>query len=85
MHKKAAHNGRLLYPVNLYSALYLAGTQASGAGVNVCGGTVYDSLNTLYIGLPRSVCTTVGVRHLDSESNALSAYITFCHEGHLLC
>ena len=41
--------------------------------------TGYDSLNTLYVGLPGSVGTSVRVRLSDAERNFLTAEITFCH------
>ncbi len=37
----------------------LAGTQASGAYVNIAGRTVHNSLNSLYVGFPSSVGTSV--------------------------
>ena len=64
----------------------LARAQTSGANVNVCGSAVNNSLNSLYIGLPGSVGSSVRVRYLYTESNTLSANFTFCHIGaHLLC
>lgn len=41
--------------------------------------TGHDSLNTLYVGLPGSVRTSVRVRLSDAERNFLTAEITFCH------
>lgn len=59
--------------------LHLAGTQTSGASVNMCRSTVNDSLYTSYIGLPGSVRSSVRVRNLDTEGYTLSADLTFCH------
>lgn len=64
----------------------LARAQTSGANINVCGRAVDHSLNSLNIGLPGSVGSSVRVRYLYTESNTLSANFTFCHIGaHLLC
>ena len=48
------------------------------------GSTVNDSLNSLYIGLPGSVGTSVGVAHLDTEGNAFFAKFALSHTSHLL-
>ena len=45
--------------------------------------TVDDSLDTLNVGLPSTVGTTVGVGDLDTEGNALTAIITLSHSLHL--
>ena len=45
--------------------------------------TVNDSLDTLHVGLPSTVGTTVGVGDLDTEGNALTAIITLSHSLHL--
>ena len=68
----------------LYSPRDLAGTQATGAGVDPARSTVHDCLNTLYIGLPSTVGSSVGVRNLNTEGNTLAANIAFCHTLHLL-
>ena len=57
----------------------LAAAEAAGAHVNVLRGTVDDGLNALDVGLPHTVGATVGVAHLDTESNALFAELTLCH------
>ena len=46
--------------------------------------TVNDGLNTLHIGLPGTIGTSVGVGNLDTEGNALTAEITLRHTLHLL-
>ena len=60
-------------------SLYFAGTQAAGAGVDTAGSTVYNCLYTSDIGLPGTVRTTMRVRNLDTESNALTTNFAFCH------
>lgn len=47
--------------------------------MNSLGSAVDDSLNLYDVGLPSSVGASVGVRYLDTEGNALTANITFCH------
>ena len=62
----------------------LAGTQATGAGVDILGRTVYDSLNALDIGLPAPVGTTMRMGNLDAKGHAFATTITLCHLLHLL-
>ena len=64
--------------------LNLAGAQASGANINVAGRTLHNCLDTLDIGLPGTVGTTVRVRNLDTKRDALAADLAFCHSWHLL-
>ena len=61
------------------SSLYFAGTQAAGAGVDTAGSTVYNCLYSSDIGLPGTVRTAMGVRNLDTESDALTTNFAFCH------
>ena len=69
----------------LHSAGDLAAAQAASACVNVLGTSVHDRLDALHIGLPSTVGTPVGVRHLNAKGNALVAKLTFCHKlKHLL-
>ena len=63
----------------LDSADDLAGTQAAGADVDMSRNAVHKSLNAADIGLERSVGADVGVRHIDSEGNALTADFTLGH------
>lgn len=63
----------------LYSTGHLAGPQATGAGINPFRGTIHNSLDTLDIGFPSAVGTSVRVGYLNTESDALSADITFSH------
>ena len=46
--------------------------------------TVHNGLDTLNVGLPSSVGTSVGVGNLDTEGNALATIITLRHTLHLL-
>lgn len=62
----------------------LVRTQATGAGVNVAGGTVYNSLNPLNIGLPGAVAPPMGMGYLNTKGNAFAADVAFCHTLHLL-
>lgn len=59
----------------------LAGTQTTGAGIHSLGRAVHNSLNALDVRLPCAVGTTMRVRNPDSESYALTADITFCHDS----
>lgn len=62
-----------------------ARTQAAGAGVYPSGRTFNNRLYAAYIGFPGTIGTSVGVGYLDTERNALSADVTFSHNGlHLL-
>ena len=70
--------------LQLHRAGDLAGTQATGAGVNLLGGTVYNRLNALDVGMPSTVCAPMRVRNLNTESNTFAAEITFSHVLHLL-
>ena len=65
------------------SALDLVGTQASGTGIHVARRTVHNGLDTLYVGLPSSIGTSVGVGDLNTEGNTLAAIITLSHSLHL--
>jgi len=63
---------------------HFAGTEATGAYVDVLGGTVDDRLDALHIGLPGTVGAAVGVRNLNAEHNALITKFTFGHSLDLL-
>ena len=73
----------LLDNLNSDSSGYLAGTQAARAYVNGLGSAVYDSLNTSDIGLPGSVCLTVGMRYCKTELNCFTADAALCHDYYL--
>ena len=64
-------------------ALDLVGAKASGTDVYMARSPVDDRLDTLDIGLPHSVGTSVGMGHLDTERHALAANIALCHLLHL--
>ena len=61
------------------SALNLVGTEASGTSVHMARSTVDNSLDPLYIGLPSTVGTTVGVGNFNTEGYALATIITLRH------
>ena len=65
-------------------ALNFTGTEASGADIHMSGGAIHDSLDTLYVGLPGPVGTTMGVGNLNTESYALAAEIAFSQFANLL-
>ena len=62
----------------------LVRTEASGTGVHMARSTVDNRLNTLDIGLPSTVGTSVGVGNLNAEGHALTTKITLSHSLHLL-
>jgi len=68
----------------LHCPLNLVRTEASGTSVHMARSTVHNSLDTLNVGLPSSVGTSVGVGNLDTEGNALATIITLRHTLHLL-
>ena len=70
--------------IPLHSAGDLTGTEASGADVDVSGGTLHDCLHSLHVGFPGAVGAAVGVRNLDSEGHALIAEFAFGHVAYLL-
>ena len=43
-----------------------------------------NSLDTLHIGLPSTIGTSVGVGNLNAEGHALATIITLSHSLHLL-
>ena len=59
--------------------LNLVGTETSGTGVHMARSTVDNRLNTLNIGLPSTVRTSVGVGNLNAEGHALATKITLSH------
>ena len=70
--------------INSDRAGNFAGTQAPGTNIYMAGRAVDDRLNTLDIGLPRTIGTSVGVGNLDPKGNALVAKLAFSHPLHLL-
>ena len=60
-------------------ALYLTGTQASGADVDMARRTLDNCLDALYVGLPCSAGCSVGMGYLVAEGYALAADLTLCH------
>lgn len=57
----------------------LTAAETTGAHINVLRSTVNNSFDTLNIGLPCTVGTSVGVRDLDTEGYALTTKITLSH------
>ena len=76
--------GASFYWFGLHRTGDLAGTEAAGAHMNVLGGAVHDSLHALDVGLPGAIGAAVGVGNLNSESDTLTAEITFGHDINLL-
>ena len=70
-------------PGSLDSTLDLVGTEASGTSVHMAGSSIHDSLNTLDVGLPCTIGTSVGVRDLNTKGHALATKITLSHSLHL--
>jgi len=65
-------------------ALNLVRAEASCADVNMARSTVNDRLDTLDVGLPCTVGSSVRMGDLNAERNALAADIALCHQLHLL-
>ena len=63
------------------SPLNLVRTEASGTSVHMARSTVHNGLDPLYIGLPGSVGTSVGVGDLNTKGNALATIITLRHSA----
>ena len=62
----------------------LTGTQTTSTNIHMARGTVDDCLNTLHIGLPGAIGTSVGVGNLNTKSHTLVAKLALCHPLHLL-
>ena len=62
----------------------LTGTQAPGTNIHMAGRAVNQRLNTLDIGLPGTIGTSVGVGNFDTKVNALVAEFALSHPLHLL-
>ena len=74
----------LLTALRLDCALNLVRAEASCADVNMARSTVNDRLDTLDVGLPCTVGSSVRMGDLNAERNALAADIALCHQLHLL-
>ena len=61
-----------------------AASQATRANMDSLRSAVNNSLNCFNIGLPGTIASSVRMAYLNSESNALSAYITLSHIFYLL-
>jgi hypothetical protein len=69
---------------NPSGALNFTGTEASGADIHMSGGAIHNCLDTLHVGLPGTIGTTVRVGNLNAEGNALATEIAFSHFANLL-
>ena len=69
---------------HLDSAGNFTGTQAPGTNIHMARRTIDQSLHALDVGLPGAIGAAVGVGNLNSESDALTAEITFGHDINLL-
>ena len=67
------------YHIQLNSTFNLIGTEASCTDVDMAGRTIDDSFHALYVGLPHSVGTSVGVGDLNTKGNTLATIITLRH------
>ena len=65
--------------IKLYRSLNFTWTEASCANINMLGCSVNYGFNTHNVGFEGSVASSVWVGHFVTESNTLTAYITFCH------
>ena len=63
--------------------LNLVGTEASGTSVHMAGSSIDNGLDPLYIGLPGTVGTSVGMGNLNTKGYALATKITLRHSLHL--
>ena len=64
-------------------ALDLIGAEASGTSVHMAGSSIDNGLDPLYIGLPGTVGTSVGMGNLNTKGYALATKITLSHLLHL--
>ena len=64
---------------NKLSSCNLVGTKTTWAYAYCLGRAIYNCLYLSDIGLPYSVCFTVGVRNIKAESHTLAAEFTFSH------
>ena len=81
--KRCRKAAPFIYGRELDGPLNLVGTEASGTSVHMARSSIDNSLDTLHIGLPCTVGTSVGVGDLDTESHALATKITLRHTLHL--
>ena len=76
--------GFLIHACCLNRSGHFAGTQTPGTNIYMARRTIHNSLNTLDVGLPRTIGTSVGVGNLNTKGHALVAKLAFCHPLHLL-
>ena len=82
--KSPALTSRASFVSQLDCAGNFTGTQAPGTNIYMARRTVDNRLHTLYVGLPGTIGTSVGMGNLDTESYALIAKLTLSHPLHLL-
>ena len=68
----------------LHCAGNLAAAEAPCTDVNMAGRAVNNSLDALYIWLPRTVAAPVGVAYFNAKRNTFIAKFTLSHLLHLL-
>ena len=66
-------------PARLDCTGHIAGAETPCTDVYMARSTIDNCLNTLHIGLPSLVGTSVRVGDLNTKGNALAAKITFSH------
>ena len=68
----------------LHSSGDFTGTEASCTDIYMTRCAVNNSLDTLYVGFPSPVGSSVRVGNLNAECHAFVANLAFCHLLHLL-
>ena len=82
--KSPAQKSGASFVSQLDSAGNFTGTQAPGTNIYMARRTIDDRLHTLYVGLPGTIGTSMGVGNLDTEGHALVAKLALSHPLHLL-
>ena len=75
----AAKSAAAKFMLKSDGSFHLVRTEASGTSVHMARSTVDNGLDTLNVGLPSPVGTSVGVGNLNTEGNALATIITLRH------
>ena len=65
-------------------AVNLTRAQTPGTNIYMARSTVDNSSDTLHIGLPRTIGTSVGMGNLNAKGHALIAKLALSHPLHLL-
>ena len=74
----------MIIEFSLHCTVDLTAAEAPGTDVNMAWGAVYYRLNSLHIGSPCTVGTSMGVADLNTKGNALVTKFTLGHLLHLL-